>query len=37
MTFYLDLEAYWFAVGTICVSLAGFWGLKRVKALLSGR
>lgn len=37
MTFVLDLEFYWAAVACICVSLGGFWGFKRVKALISGR
>jgi hypothetical protein len=29
----LDLEAYWFAVGVILISLAGFWAFRRIKGL----
>lgn len=37
MDVYLDLEAYWYAVGVVATSLGGFWAFKRIKALLSGR
>lgn len=37
MSVYLDLEAYWFAVGCVATTMAAFWGFKRVKALISGR
>jgi len=34
---YIDLDFYWASVGIICISLAGFWGFKRLKSLITGR
>lgn len=33
----VDLDFYWFAVGSIAVVLAGVWGFRRLKSLLAGR
>jgi len=37
MNITLDLDFYWFAVGSIAVVLAGVWGFRRLKSLLSSR
>ncbi len=37
MMIHYDLELFWLVFGVLLLSFSGFWGVKRVRALLSGR